>query len=260
MQQIQQECLDEIEQAYLTAEAHYSRPIKRVPVRFSNKLTRAAGKARFTYTKSTGECEPTGITLSIPILRMNPAEFISSTPAHEAAHVIALELFNDKTHGRVWKRIMGIIGKKADRCHEMITPPKRKTKEYRYIASCGTVVMLKSGRHNKILKGSTYRLKHGGHLGRAQYTPLADTTAPTMEGWHYAGPKTTKPAKKAKAKPAKKVTKASIVRECIARHKASDIGLQDVILSNLLLGAIAKAANLEYNLCKKYVKNLWEAV
>ena len=143
---MKQLCLEQVEKAFLAAEAHYGRSIDRVPVTFSNRLTHTAGKAFFKNGKGVE------IRLSAKLLESEGAVFVERTPGHEAAHIIAIELFGieGKGHGARWKEVMAVVGIDAKRCHSY-TVPKKKT--FTYCPVRGVVKELSLIRHNKLQRG-----------------------------------------------------------------------------------------------------------
>ena len=65
------------------------------------------------------------------MLQLNPETFVKETPGHEAAHIIAMELFGFEGtgHGRKWKEVMRVIGQQAKVYHNMATIPTAKYTE-----------------------------------------------------------------------------------------------------------------------------------
>jgi len=152
--------MDEIERAFLIAEDYYGRSLQRCHmVQFSRRLKVTAGRAAYAW-----DCSPLSIKLSIPVMELNPEEFISRTPAHEAAHLIIAQVYGIETapHGKKWKNLMRVLERDGSTKHSM----KVVRKEYHYIASCGTPVTLLSGRHRNIQQGATYVLRGGGKITR----------------------------------------------------------------------------------------------
>jgi len=158
-------CLAEIEKAFVAAETHYGRSIDRVPVTFSTRMTHTAGRAFFTR-----KCKE--IRLSASLLASEGKAFISRTPGHEAAHIIAMELFGieGRGHGIRWKEVMRVIGIDDKRCHSYTTPKK---KMYTYIKD-GVTKELTVFRHNKLQKGivECYGWKDGIKMYREDWRVL----------------------------------------------------------------------------------------
>jgi len=160
-------CLDEIEKAFLVAEAHYGRSIDRVPVTFSKRMTHTAGLAFVTRA-----CKGKEIRLSASLLASEGQAFITRTPGHEAAHIIAVELFGKegRGHGIRWREVMKVIGIEDKRCHSY-TVPKKKTFTY---VSEGVTKELTLIRHNKLQKGivGCYGWKDGTTMYREDWRVL----------------------------------------------------------------------------------------
>jgi predicted SprT family Zn-dependent metalloprotease len=100
--ELQQRCKDRIEEVYKVAEAKYERTFTRVPVTFSNRMTRCAGVAKSMRFGET--VVPKEIRLSNVFLKSDTENFIKDTPGHEAAHLIAGEMFGSVGHDRTWHR------------------------------------------------------------------------------------------------------------------------------------------------------------
>jgi len=166
---LQSQAKEKIEAAFVTAEAHYDVVIPRIPVVFSNRMTKSAGNVRF----GTANKIPNRITLSTKIMNLNPTEFMGRTPEHEAAHVIELIVFGRGGHGVTWKHVMRVLGKDPERCHNMFTPPsnRKPMARFRYVDTHGTEHMLTKVRHNKIMRGGSYRVRGGGVINDTCYSP-----------------------------------------------------------------------------------------
>lgn len=123
-EQLKRDCKARIEECFKIAEAHFKMTLPRVPVIFENRSTKCAGRAWSKRDWSTGKAVPVKITLSEKIMVLNPIEFLSRTPGHEAAHIIDVAVHGCSSgHGANWKKIMKLIGQpNAERCHSMITP------------------------------------------------------------------------------------------------------------------------------------------
>lgn len=238
-----QACIDEINRAYDIAEKHFGRTFTRVPVVWSNRMTSTAGYASWTR----GSWTPSRIKLSSPIFDLNPEKFITDTPAHEAAHLIAVEMFGKEGvgHGRPWKMIMRLIGRDDARCHNMAVPQKNR---FTYRATCGTVVKIGPGQHRKIQRGVVYTVRRtkGRILREGWVTDNTQQEQPRMAS---------AARNKAPATGGKRQTKASIVRKKIAEAKSQGL-TQGQVLANI--EHVATAANLTPGLCKTYVRNMWD--
>lgn len=129
VRELQTACLDRIEECFVIAEKHYGRKIPRVPVEFSNQMSRCAGTAQSGWAG-----EPKRIRLSSKLLQLNGETFINRTPGHEAAHIIANFIHGTQCkHDIRWVQAMTVIGQKAERYHNMLTPRKLDT---RFLAVC----------------------------------------------------------------------------------------------------------------------------
>ncbi|RKZ93556.1 MAG: hypothetical protein DRQ40_07480 [Gammaproteobacteria bacterium] len=254
MQTLQRACRLRIEEAFQTAEAHYNTTIKRVPIVFSNQQKKTAGTASYTRCFSTGKLTGKQIKLANSILRLNPEEFVARTPGHEAAHIIAVELFGNAGHGhgRRWKEVMGVVGQKAERCHNMETAPTRKGVQYRYVTTTGQEVMLGQGRHAKILRGAVYTMRGNGKITKECYTPANPTPIQAVAMAANA---------KAKAPQANKPqSKADVVKAQIAKMKGAGYTLEAILGSEKLVQIVAVDAGLTQGLCRTYLKNNWRKV
>tara|TARA_B110000977_G_C11013789_1_gene468694 strand:+ start:889 stop:1377 length:489 start_codon:yes stop_codon:yes gene_type:complete len=160
---MKQLCLEQIETAFLAAEAHYGRSIDRVPVTFSNRMTHTAGKA-FTRNGKGKE-----IRLSAQLLASEGTNFVERTPGHEAAHIISIELFGmeGRGHGDRWKEVMQVIGITAKRCHSYAIPKK---KMFTY-SKDGVTKELSIIRHNKLQKNivAGYTWKDGIRMNKEDW-------------------------------------------------------------------------------------------
>ena len=132
-------CQKRIEECYQVAENYFCREFDRPSIEFSRRMTSCAGKAFLGENK---------IRLSEPLLLENGMNFVSRTPAHEAAHLIAYRVFGDRGHGTGWKCIMHLLGQEASRCHSYEVAGGEK-----YISDCGKEMSLSKIRHNKLQSG-----------------------------------------------------------------------------------------------------------
>ena len=167
MTNLEQRCIDKVEEAFVAAEAFYKREIKRVPVEFSKRMTVSAGSAIWEHDNTAK-----AIRLSSSILEANGEEFIKDTPGHEAAHIIAVELYGKKAmnHGILWQEVMHVIGLPIEVTHKMKTPAKKPARKFAYHSTCGQVRYLTIIKHNRlqrskvqfyIWKDKTEVYKHG---------------------------------------------------------------------------------------------------
>ena len=123
-------------------------------------------------------------TAHTPKIKFNPEAFIQSwddmmndTIPHEVAHLVNyFDLETGHDHNIGWRQVCVALGgtgrTKAEAGIYRLTPGT-VIKHYDYIATCGTPVTLKAGRHRKIQKGTmTYTLgSTGGTLDKmCKYT------------------------------------------------------------------------------------------
>lgn len=166
---LQSDCRREIEHTFRRAEQVLGVKLTRVPVVFTNRMKKTAGMAMF-WRHGDGTFTPTEIRLSNTLLVLNREQFVKRTPAHEAAHIIAMQVYQHSNHGEPWQKIMRILGQEPERYHRMQTAITKQSKIYIYKASCGSVVNLKRGRHSRIQKGSYYTLlRTGGKIDSSGY-------------------------------------------------------------------------------------------
>lgn len=236
-----QQAIRKVEDAYKLAEAHYKRSFTRVPVYFSNKMTRAAGYARFQYNR------PVEIQLSSKLLQLNGKRFIDETPGHEAAHCIAYELYGDVGHGPEWKEVMRVIGQSPDRCHTMEVPKSGIT----YHCNCQEFDFTPQ-RHNKIQRGAKYTCrKCKAYIVKGTMT---DTVKPTV---HKVEQPTPKGYKEVTVNSDNCKTNADRVRLIIKHVKANNGNMDTIWLQQKDLAA---QLNMKVALFRSYVKNNWSKV
>ena len=240
-------CLDRIEEAFVTAEQHYNVVLPRVPIEFSNKLKSTAGLAHYSRNRFTGKCAGVKIKLSVPLLRLNGDEFIGRTPGHEAAHIIAANLFNERGHGNAWKQVMRVIGQKAERCHQMeVATPNRV--DAHCGVGCTAVHKITKARATKMTRGTRYlcsRCRQPLKLGSADNTMVLAAerrrpqAMPTVESLHMP----TAPKRVSKSG----TSKADMVRTLISNNPTAS---ED----ELVLLVQASSIGVKPNLVRKYVQ------
>lgn len=254
VQALKQQALAKVEAAYVAAEAHYGRKFTRVPVVFSAQQKTTAGTANYQYDRFNGKVIPKFIKLSLPLLMLNGEEFIARTPGHEAAHLIAIELYNmaGRGHGAAWQQVMHVIGQKAERCHNM------KTARVTVAITCACST------HN-VSKTIAQRIMAG-----AKYNCRKCKTVLSLKGATVNDPVATLRAANAAAKPAapaapaapkatapKAGSKASMVVALLSVAKANGTTLEQLLADSFKVQAIATGAGLTAALCKTYIKNNW---
>jgi SprT protein len=99
------------------------------------------------------------------ILRRHPDEFLAQTVPHEAAHVVAFNVFGPRVqpHGREWQAIMGMFGANPERCHnyDVAGLQTRRLRRHEYRCKCRTHE-LTSIRHNRVRGGQVYLCRYCG--------------------------------------------------------------------------------------------------
>lgn len=87
----------------------------------------------------------------------NYKDFIYNTVPHEVAHLVADRHFNKRcNHGKEWKRVMGMFGRDATRCHDYCVENhrlrKRTIKRYLYECGCPEPVKIGPKHHNYLMR------------------------------------------------------------------------------------------------------------
>ena len=239
-QYMQAKCREMIEHYYQIAEAHYGRTFKRVPIIFSNKMTRSGGVATF----KAFSFDPINITLSMPILLENEAEFYEGVPGHEAAHLIANELHNENCgHGYKWQRVMAVLGCEASRTHSMKTSANNINKIPAY-CNCVEPHYLTRKRHAIIQHVSCNKCK-----SKLQVHPLTADQKEQHQAHKQAQAEAeaNKPVKNIQQGGGKKGSKAELVRDVIRANPTADHAELCVLVAQAGTGVKA-------SLIKTYVK------
>lgn len=234
MRELQAQAVAKVEAAIAKAEEHFGKVIPRIPVEFSNKLTKTAGYFRFRANRLSGEVTPVKIQLSNSIMALNPEEFVADTPGHEAAHYIATFLFGyvASGHGYHWKQVMRVIGQEPTRCHQMKTVDGPKRKQYRYIDSKGGEHYMSAQRHNKLQhRGATYTVRSTkAVIGKGNYAPEGQPLRPTQ----VVEPKPAPVAKPTAPKQSANFSKPEQIRQLIAAELAKGY-TRDAIKADMTL-------------------------
>ena len=256
MQQRQRACRLRIEEAFVQAEAHYNVTIPRVRITFSNSQKTTAGTAHYYRDSHFTPYRGTEIRLSNTVLRLNSEEFVERTPGHEAAHIIAVHLFQEIGHGPKWKEVMGVIGQPALRTHDMQVV-RKKVKKYKYVTTTGYEIEISAQRHSKIQKrGVVYLVRGEGKLNKDGFV---GHSYPARAMAASAAPKRTPnvPKKKEASAPVQGPSKKEKATKMCKALK--DLGMSyDAVVSNdkavskfaLELGTTASQA-------RKYIKGHW---
>lgn len=141
-----------IHECYDKARARF--PSFRLPYP-SIEFTSRGRRAGSAYTMSNR------IKLNPVLLNENGDDFISRTPGHEAAHIIANNVFGKSGHGPNWKLVMRFLGQDPSRCHSFDTTNteivKRRAARVPYIClACNGELTMAQKCHNKVLRGYVY--------------------------------------------------------------------------------------------------------
>jgi predicted SprT family Zn-dependent metalloprotease len=246
LSQLKRECEQRIEETIQKVEAHYDIEFPRVPIVWSRKMTSTAGTAR--YSRLT--YKPVRITLSEPLLKLNPTEFVDDTPAHEAVHLLANFIHQtDCGHGPKWKSMMRLVGAPTDRTHNMETPKTGTAHHCR----C-RVYHLGPVRTRKIANGLAYTCKTCKHKlvrGMGPFQSASDRVEVRPE----------KPQEKLFRPETESGTKSSMVRDWIRKFQKSGIMDANVICgSDKIMSEICASTGLDLALARKYVRNNWSKV
>jgi len=249
MKDLQVKCLRRAEEVYAIANTHFNRNFKRIPIVFSNKLTKTGGYFQFSrsWIKQEQGNGAIKIQLSNSILRLNPEQFIADVVGHEIAHHIVHEVHgvNEQAHGRRWKQVMALFGQEANRCHSMKTETANK---FKYNVN-GKILHVGKVRHNRIQNGTASYIVRG--KGEIKAHHWMEKPILNVEPRHTR-PHTIMPKRKATG------SKADIVRQQIRNMKAAGWNLQQCMATGgHCLRDIAAAANMKEGLCRTYIKNNW---
>jgi SprT protein len=251
VQALKKAALDKVEEAYVRAEAHYGRKFTRVPVEFSTKQKVTAGTAH--YRRSHTGHTPIKIKLSLPLLMLNGETFIEDTPGHEAAHLIAVEMYGSRGegHGAAWMSVMRVIDQEAKRTHNM------KTARVTVNAYClCTTHEVSKGIAQKILAGRRFTCK------KCKTPVKLDSRSTVNEAPRMVAnaPAVMPRAVVAKATPATGVSKASVVRAMLVAVKFNYTTVEQVLADRALVERIAAASGLNAAACKSSIKYNWSKV
>ena len=104
--ELQEKCYQQAQKCYRTVAEKVGIYVEPIPMDFSNRMTKCAGK--FTFRGN----EAVRIRYSNVLLELNPIEFIARTVGHEVAHHIVHSKYGTdvQPHGAEWKGIMMVLG------------------------------------------------------------------------------------------------------------------------------------------------------
>lgn len=112
---------------------------------------------------------------------LDPADMVKDTVPHEVAHIVAHALGYGFNHGPRWRAICVALGGNGKRCHNLGLKPSRNMRPHRYVATCGTEIMVTTARHKRLQSGATMRVRAtGGRLDASRYFPEGAPVAPPM--------------------------------------------------------------------------------
>ena len=251
MQALQQQCLAKYEAVMQKAEQHFNSTFSRMPIVFSNKLTKTGGYYQFNRFANRG----IKIQLSNSILRLNPEQFVKEVVGHEAAHQIAHELHGlNVNHGREWKHIMNVIGQDAKRCHSMKTETTARGQRFTYKIGFETL-QLGPVRHRHIQNGTKKYTVRGCGVLKAEHWAGAQKF-PELQTKPILKPRNEQPL----PKPMPGASKADKIRAFIKLAKTQGYSLRLTLDSNVMVREAATLAGLKPGLAKTYIKNNWNKV
>lgn len=120
---------------------------------FSNKMSKAAGKATFNRYIQLYR-----LTFSIPIIKLNDLNhFVSRTVPHEVAHLVQFNKYGTGDHGHGFHQIMRQLGvENSTRCHTYATPVKANGYAYK-CNRCGKEIILGKVRHQRSRTNGGYK-------------------------------------------------------------------------------------------------------
>lgn len=143
----QQEQLETMKKCVAKFKSIYNTNIP--PIRWNKRLQTVAGKVRFKNFR----CHVIELN---PRLLITP-ERLESTLMHELAHVAAINLYQSRGHGKVWKQCMIRLGRDPRRCHNYEEAKKIRRKQERFTVACDCrEYNFTKTRINKIKRGVTY--------------------------------------------------------------------------------------------------------
>jgi SprT protein len=143
--------VSKIEECMFVAEVKLGRRFDFPNIVYKKRGTTAGTACSHTYT----------IDINAVLLMENGDTFINRTVVHEFAHLVDAILHpktrnglgNRSVHGPTWKRIMGVFGVEANRCHsyDVTNARTRKVSKYIWTCKCGKQMHLGTIRHAKML-------------------------------------------------------------------------------------------------------------
>jgi predicted SprT family Zn-dependent metalloprotease len=114
------------------------------------------------------------LKFNLTVFEQDMPRFLSTTVAHEIAHIVCFALGIDRGHGVTWKRVCLALGGNGQRCYSSDgLELKTRGKRYEHKATCGTVMLCGAVVHNRIMSGAVYTLKASkGKLNATTFTGI----------------------------------------------------------------------------------------
>lgn len=130
------------------------------------------------------------IDLNEGLLARNYSKFFETTIPHEAAHLIAPQVYNERTgHGEKWVTVMKVLGvKEITRCHQYdVTETKIQKTHHRYICAHGCTFKVYGKIHNQVSRGQARICKRHASPIIYQETIVPESKATTPTLWTPRG-------------------------------------------------------------------------
>lgn len=136
-----------------------------IPIKASNRLTRAAGQVKWSRVRMTGHITDITMQLSIPLLSRVTHEERINTIAHEVAHCVQLLQTGNSDHGIRWQAIHRALGGTGARCHSIDREGlHRLTKRWEYIHKpSGRLCRFTKKHHQRAMFHPDYQYKAEVH-------------------------------------------------------------------------------------------------
>ncbi|MCP4325949.1 MAG: SprT family zinc-dependent metalloprotease [Psychromonas sp.] len=135
------------EDCFIEAECFFDRAFERPSFQF-NQRGKAAGTAHLQRNL---------IKINPILFTDNRDEFFQQVIPHEVAHLITFQLYGKvRPHGKEWQMIMTKVFKRPALTTHKLDITEVVGQQFHYRCSCSTH-QLTIRRHNKVLKGNSYR-------------------------------------------------------------------------------------------------------
>lgn len=156
--ELQRKVIAAVEVSVEKARDYFKKPLIVPEVRFDLR-GKSAGQARFEVQRSWGGNKSHAtIRFNRLLMQENPQAFIDEVAPHEAAHVIAHQLFGTriKPHGQEWKMIMRTVLNRDPVVTHRFDIARASPKPWLYQCHCPEVKHeLSTIRHNRIQRQQT---------------------------------------------------------------------------------------------------------